>query len=151
MEEQLGGRSAIKGTAEEMQAQFDGLIAMLLPQLPPPSPNVEAKDGEVDGIKYRIYTPKEAAAKGALPVGMYFHGGGWVLGNLDAEDPICRAIAEHTPSIVVSVDYRLAPQYKWPTQLQDCLTVVKWVSTSGPNFTNLNPSFGRVRLSIKRS
>ena len=102
-------------------------MEMMGPLMPPPSPNVETRDGDVDSIKYRIYTPKEAASKGPLPVGMYFHSSGWTVGDLNADDLFCRAVAEHTPTILVSVDYRLGPDHKWPTQLQDCLTVYNWV------------------------
>ena len=96
--------------------------------MPPPSPNVDTKDGEVDGVKYRVYTPKEASGKGPLPVGVYTHGGGWLLGDLNGEDALCRAIAEFSPCIIVSVDYKMAPEVQWPVPLQDTLTVFKWVS-----------------------
>jgi versiconal hemiacetal acetate esterase len=62
-----------------------------------------------------------------LPVGVYFHGGGWCCGDLDTEDPFCQLIAEHLPCIIVSVNYRLAPEYKSPTQLEDALTGWNWV------------------------
>ena len=55
------------------------------------------------------------------------HGGGYMLGNLDSEDPLCRIVAEHTKSVIVNIDYRLTPEHKWPKQLEDCLTVYKWV------------------------
>lgn len=100
---------------------------MLAPLYPPPTDAVSAKDGDVDGIGYRVYTPVEAAKGGALPVGLYTHGGGFVVGNLDAEDVLCRAIAEHCGCILVSVDYRLAPEHKAPAQLTDSLNVLKWV------------------------
>lgn len=115
------------GTAEELRAQYDQLVALLLPQFPPPSDAVESKDGEVDGIKYRVYVPKEASKQGPLPVAIWTHGGGWVTGDINSDDLLCRVIAEHAPSIIVNVDYRLAPEHKAPTQLQDTLTVYKWV------------------------
>jgi versiconal hemiacetal acetate esterase len=115
------------GTPEEMRATYDQLVALLLPQLPPPNDAVESKDGEVDGIKYRLYVPKEASKQGPLPVAIWTHGGGWMTGDLNSDDLLCRVVAEHTPSIIVSVDYRLSPEHKVPTQLQDTLTVYKWV------------------------
>jgi versiconal hemiacetal acetate esterase len=127
LEEVLGGRTALKGTAEEFRAQFDGLLGMLAPLYPPPTDAVSTKDGDVDGIAYRIYTPVAASKSGPLPVGLYTHGGGFVVGNLDAEDVLCRAIAEHAGVILVSVDYRLAPEHKAPAQLTDSLNVLKWV------------------------
>lgn len=74
----------------------------------------------------RIYAPKDHSG-GSLPVGVYTHGGGFVCGNLDSEDPICRAVAEHTPCIIVSVDYRLGPKYKLPTMLDDSVKAYAWV------------------------
>lgn len=117
------------GTPEDIKGQYDQLVAALLPQLPPPSDAVESKDGEVDGIKYRLYTPKEASKQGPLPVGIWTHGGGWMTGDLNSDDLLCRVVAEHVPSIIVNVDYRLTPEHKIPTQLQDTLTVYRWVRT----------------------
>lgn len=130
LEEALGGRTALKGTPEELREQYAGLLGMLAPLYPPPTDAVSTKDGDVDGIGYRIYTPVEAAKGGALPVGLYTHGGGFVLGDLNGEDVLCRAIAEHCACILVSVDYRLAPDHKAPAQLQDSLNVLKWVCAS---------------------
>lgn len=70
----------LAGTPQEIRGQTDQLVAMLIPQLPPPSDAVESKDGEVDGIKYRLYTPKEASKQGPLPVAIWTHGGGWMVG-----------------------------------------------------------------------
>ena len=117
----------LKGTTEQIRAMNDSLIEMLLPQVPPPNDAVETKDDSVDGVKYRIYIPKEAAKQGPLPVGVYTHGGGYMLGDLNMDDLLIRILSEHTPAIFVSVDYRLAPEHKWPAQLEDTLKVYKWV------------------------
>ena len=119
----------LEGTPEAIKAQAEQLTQMLMPLAPKPSDAVTSKDGETEGVKYRVYTPTEAAARGPLSVGVWIHGGGWMTGNLDSDDLLCRVIAEHTPSIVVSVDYRLTPEFKYPTQLQDTLAVYRWVST----------------------
>merc|ERR1712000_799788 len=128
LEKSMGGRMVLKGSAEDIRAQIQQLIQILLPQLPPPSDAVESKDGEVDGIKYRLYTPKEASKQGPLPVAIRTHGGGWATGDLNTDDLLCRIVAEHAPSIVVNVDYRLAPEHKVPTQLEDTLTVYNWAT-----------------------
>ena len=65
----MGGRMALKGTPDEIKATVTGLGQILSAQLPPPSENVERKDGEVDGIKYRLYWPK--GADGSLPTAIY--------------------------------------------------------------------------------
>lgn len=127
LEEALGGRTALHGTPAEFREQFTTLGAMLAALYPPPTDAVSSTDGEIDGIGYRIYTPVEAAKAGPLPVGLYTHGGGFVVGDLNSEDPLCRAIAEHAGCILVSVDYRLAPEHKAPAQLTDALNVLKWV------------------------
>jgi versiconal hemiacetal acetate esterase len=110
-----------------MFEQYNGLVAALTAQLPPPDPSVSTKDGSVDGIKYRVYTP-EAGQKSSLSMGIYTHGGGLIAGDLDSEDRLCRAISQKVPCILVSVDYRLGPKYKLPTMLQDSLKVAEWVS-----------------------
>ncbi len=75
-------------------------------------------------IPVRIYTPEGSTTK---PVLVYFHGGGWVLGDLDAADSLCR-IANRAGYVVVSVDYRLAPEYKFPAALEDAYAATSWVA-----------------------
>ena len=50
-----------------------------------------------------------------------------MVGDVDQDDPVCRVVAEHTNSAVVNIEYRLAPEHKWPAQLEDCMKVYKWV------------------------
>ena len=76
-------------------------------------------------IPIRIYTPRTRRSGGFL---LYFHGGGWVLGNVDGVDYPCRLLANKTQRTVVSVDYRVAPEYKFPVPLEDCYAVTKWVA-----------------------
>lgn len=80
---------------------------------------------EGDQITVRLYTPE---GNGPFPVIVFFHGGGWVLGDLEVVDPICRSLANATECIVASVDYRLAPEYKFPVGIEDCYAATKWVS-----------------------
>jgi acetyl esterase len=75
-------------------------------------------------IAVRVYTPP--AVEGPLPVVVFFHGGGWVACTLETHDPICRALAKETGSVVVSVDYRLAPEHKFPAGVEDCLAATEW-------------------------
>jgi versiconal hemiacetal acetate esterase len=89
----MGGvRPVLKGTIEEIRKSYDDLLAMIAPQMPKLSDAVSTKDGEVDGIKYRVCTPVEASKSGALPIDVYTHGGGMIVGNLGGED-ICMKIS----------------------------------------------------------
>ncbi len=76
-------------------------------------------------IAVRVYTP--AAAVGETPgVLVWFHGGGWVIGDLETADATCRALANRAGCVVVSVDYRLAPEHRSPAALDDCIAAVSW-------------------------
>ena len=81
----------------------------------------------VDGaeIGARVYTP---AGDGPYPVVMFFHGGGWVICGLDTHDNIAHAICRDADALVVSVDYRMAPEYRFPTAAHDCFAATKWVA-----------------------
>lgn len=76
-------------------------------------------------INLRIYTPE---GKGLLPLLVFFHGGGWVTGDLDSADAPLRAIANDAHRIVVSVEYRLAPEHKFPVAVNDCYHAIKWTA-----------------------
>jgi acetyl esterase len=76
-------------------------------------------------IGARVYTPEGAAPH---PVVVFFHGGGWVICSLDTHDNICRAICRDADAIVVSVDYRMAPEHRFPTAANDCFAATQWVA-----------------------
>ena len=95
---------------------------------PPPPVSKVVNDtipGPAGPIPVRIYTPE---GEGPLPVLVYYHGGGWVIGNPDTHDSVCRNLANKTPCVVVSVDYRLAPEHKFPAAVEDCYAATLWVS-----------------------
>ncbi len=83
----------------------------------------------VDGgsIGLRIYTPR---GKGPFPVLHYFHGGGWVGCDLETHDPLCRDLCVQSGHLVVSFDYRLAPEYPFPIPIQDCLASLAWMKAN---------------------
>lgn len=82
---------------------------------------IQVRDGS--SIKGRVYIPE---GNGPFPVIIYYHGGGWVLNSIETSDASCRLLAEQTKSIVVSVDYRLAPEYKFPTPVFDAYDAFLW-------------------------
>ena len=126
-EEASGGRAILKGSPEEIRQMYDGLVQALIPMMPPLPENVTVNEGEVDGIKYRTYTPKEG--DGPFPIGIWTHGGGWMTGDLNSDEFLCRVVAENTKTAVVNIDYRLAPEHKWPAQLDDSMKLYRWVRT----------------------
>jgi acetyl esterase len=97
-----------------------------------PGPNGE--------IPIRIYTPEGNRPFGAL---VYFHGGGWVVGNIEMTDQPCRMITKAAGCVTVSVDYRLAPEHKFPAGPEDCYAATKWVSD---NATDLGCDASRIAV-----
>jgi acetyl esterase len=87
-----------------------------------------ARDGHQ--VAVRTYRPAGAGAA-PLPVLVWFHGGGWVLGNTQSYDPVCSAVAHGAGVLVVSIDYRLAPEFRAPQAALDCVDAVRWVASAG--------------------
>ncbi|MGZ6834192.1 MAG: alpha/beta hydrolase fold domain-containing protein, partial [Mycobacteriaceae bacterium] len=81
----------------------------------------DVNDGVADGVPVRVYRPEGAAP---LPVVLFIHGGGFVIGSVRTHDALARRIARDTASIVVSVDYRLAPEDPFPAAVDDCWTAL---------------------------
>jgi acetyl esterase len=83
-------------------------------------------------IPLRIYRPRALPdARADIPVVVWFHGGGWVLGNVVDYDPLCTFIAAEVGCVVVSVDYRMAPEHRAPTAARDCVDATTWVAVNG--------------------
>ena len=81
-------------------------------------------------IPARIYTPtKLRSANGVAPGLVFFHGGGWVIGDLDTHDVVCRKLADEGQLMVISVDYRLAPEHKFPAAVDDAIAATKWIAS----------------------
>ncbi|MGZ5872916.1 MAG: alpha/beta hydrolase [Bradyrhizobium sp.] len=80
-------------------------------------------------IPARIYTPKTLRQTGGLaPCLVFFHGGGWVIGDLDTHDVACRKLADEGQLIVISVDYRRAPEHKFPAAVDDAIAATTWIA-----------------------
>jgi acetyl esterase/lipase/cation diffusion facilitator CzcD-associated flavoprotein CzcO len=98
----------------------------------PPGPEVgEIVDGTLPGaagpLAYRLYRPP---SPGPHPIVVYFHGGGWVLGSQDSDDPFCRDLCVRSSAIVVSVNYRHAPEARFPAAVDDGFAAVRWVAAN---------------------
>jgi len=83
--------------------------------------------GPAGDVPVRVYTPEGEN----LPILLFFHGGGWIGGSVDCVENICRAIADRAGHIVINVDYRLAPEHKFPAGLEDCYAAVEWAARHG--------------------
>ncbi len=77
-------------------------------------------------VPVRIYYPKEENVPPSLPIVVFFHGGGWSLGDVASYDSLVRSLCVYSRAIYISVDYRLAPEHKYPAGLNDCLAVTEW-------------------------
>lgn len=87
-------------------------------------------------LPIRIYTPK---GKGPFPVCVHFHGGGWVIGDLDTHDAQCRDLCNLAHCIVMAVDYRLAPEHRYPAAAEDCFAATVWTAKNAASI-NADPS-----------
>ena len=89
-------------------------------------------EGPLGPIPMRVYTPVASGAA-ALPAIIYFHGGGFVLGDLDCYEGLCRALANEAGCRVISVDYRLAPEFPFPAAVEDCIAAATWIEAHAPD------------------
>ncbi|MCJ2037401.1 alpha/beta hydrolase, partial [Methylobacterium sp. J-059] len=124
--------------ARQQPSAADGVKALLKEQgkTAAPEPGVTTKELAYDTAggsqKVRIYTPDGAA--GPLPVVVYYHGGGFVIADLDTYDATPRAIAKGAKAVVVSVEYRHAPEAKFPAQHEDAFAAYKWALANAKSF-----------------
>jgi acetyl esterase len=113
-------------TAEQARAR-----ARAVPRaVPAPGLVVRVEDREIPGpdgnrIPVRLYWPSEGTP---LPLLVWFHGGGWVTGDLDGNDAVCHMLAHEAGAIVMSVDYRLAPEHPFPAPAEDCSMATNWAA-----------------------
>ena len=120
---------------------FDGSLKLVLGN---PEKVSKVEDAKITGpagpIPIKIYTPE---GKGPFPIFVYIHGGGWVLGNIPMGDNFCRAIANKSSCVVVSVEYRLSPEHKFPAAVDDSYAAVEWVAG---NANRINGDSARVAV-----
>jgi acetyl esterase len=124
----------------DARAGAEGLIALAGEQVQVGSVRevrIPVDDGE---IRARVYTPE---GDGPHPGVVFFHGGGWVICSLDTHDNIARTICRDADAVVVSVDYRLAPEFRYPTAALDCFAATRWVAD---NASSLNVDGSRLAV-----
>ena len=109
-----------------------------------PAPVAKVTDVAIAGpggdLPLRIYTPGGA---GPFPILVYYHGGGYVVCNLDTHDQLCHELCHESGAMIVSVDYRLAPEHKFPAATDDCLAAARW---AGEHIGDFNGDAGRIAL-----
>lgn len=96
--------------------------------------------GPAGELPVRIYTP---AGSGPFPALVFFHGGGWVICDLDTHDKLCRSLCNGAGCVVVSVDYRLAPEHKFPAAPEDCYAATQWVAGHA---AEINANAGKIAI-----
>jgi acetyl esterase len=121
----LGLAPIDKLSPAEARRQYREARAALRPPAPdlPDVRNLKA-DGKDGPVALRVYRP----AVGVLPAFVFFHGGGWVVGDLDTHDVVCRQIARDSGAVVIAVDYRLAPEHPFPAASDDAWSATMWIA-----------------------
>jgi acetyl esterase len=98
------------------------------PASTPPAPTIGVvKDLSAGGVPVRLYRPPGVPDSTRLPVLVFFHGGGWVIGDLDTHDTLCRQLTAGAGISVIAVDYRLAPEHKFPAAADDAWAATTWI------------------------
>jgi acetyl esterase len=116
-------------SAPEARELFLAAREVLAPDPPPVAELRElAAPGPTGALPLRLYRGAGTTPDEILPGLVYFHGGGWVIGNLDTHDSLCRHLANVARCIVIAVDYRLAPEHKFPAAVEDCFAATTWVA-----------------------
>lgn len=113
------------GSVEEARANALGMAAIQGEGEPVAHVENRRIPGPAGDLPVRVYRPE---GDGPFPAFVYLHGGGWVICNLDTHDAGCRAIANALPGVVVSVDYRLAPEHRFPAAADDAYAATRWVA-----------------------
>ncbi|KAK1141947.1 hypothetical protein N8T08_008270 [Aspergillus melleus] len=101
---------------------------------------IRRRETEGPEILLRAFTPKGEKPASGWPVMLYFHGGGWVLGNINTENPVCTNLCVRGNCVVVTVDYRLAPENRWPAAVHDCWEALLWLLADGPSRLSVDTS-----------
>lgn len=127
---------AVEASVEQQRNWYDALCARFDRPLPP---DMIFADGMVQRIPIRRYRPRKISTRTVL---LYLHGGGFVVGSLESHHAICAEIADAAGAELVSVDYRLAPEYRWPAQTDDGFAVLKHLLSANNRVVLIGDSAG---------
>lgn len=129
LDQSAGQPSASEMPLVDARAMMDGFNALA----GEPEPVASVEDREIAGpagpLPLRVYRPVDEPG---IPVTVYFHAGGFVMGSLDSHDSLCRQVANASGSIVIAVDYRLSPEHKFPAAVDDSWAALQWVAEHAP-------------------
>jgi acetyl esterase len=124
---EAGGKPLYEQTVDEIRAMVGAVSQQLAV---PPSDVHQVVDRRIPAaggeIGIRIYTPRAVSAGASLPLVLHFHGGGWIAGDLETHDSIARYYSRHADAVVVAVDYRLAPEHRFPVAVDDAFAGLVW-------------------------
>jgi acetyl esterase len=132
-------------TVEENRAQLAGVVPLTGTPAELASVTDVTLPGPAGDVRVRVYRPGTEAR---LPVVAYFHGGGWMLCDLETHDTTCRDIARHAGAVVVAVDYRRSPEHPFPAAYEDCLAVTRALLDGS---AGLGTDGARVAVAVDRS
>ncbi len=121
-------RTLVNAPAEELRAAYDAICSYWNSRPPTVQSVVDLeKQGPHGALPLRVYRPHSEPGPGLL----YFHGGGFMLGSLETHDTVCRLLARETGAAVVAVDYRLAPEHRFPVAVEECIFACDWLVAHG--------------------
>jgi len=125
----LGGETSVTGGLSVEEARAENRLGTAI-AAGPPVPVAAVRELEIPGpagpMPARLYAPLDMPSGGPSPLLVYFHGGGWVIGDLETHDSACRFLAARSGALVLAVDYRLAPEHPFPAAVDDCAAAFRW-------------------------
>ena len=127
----INATGEIASTDEILQEIRDGFGLLVVAGAGELEPVFAIEGLDADGVPVRVYRP---SPEPNLPVVVFFHGGGWTIGTVEQYDPVARRVANASGAIVVSVEYRLAPEHPFPAGLEDCWHALEWTAKNAGSF-----------------
>jgi len=112
--------------------------AQVVPGSSDPLPVGKVEDFNLSRCRVRVFTPEGGRSEPGWPVFIFFHGGGWTLGNINTNNTFCANACKGANCVVVSVDYRLAPENPYPEAVEDAVEALQWVWQNGTSMLGID-------------